>query len=181
MRFSLKQTLTSLVLISGALGYAVTTGLGVAIVFAVLALLAWFCIVRAFTQWSELGRMMRAYAVATALGATVLLVTYVFNIATDPTFARERNTRRLLTSLSNDTRFRTINVAYHDRKITMICVDGRVRTDADFEALQSKILRYDWRKMDGIYWDVHVSESDTHHDGWDSDLFEEYSQKQQGR
>ena len=92
MRFTLKQTLIAPVLFSAFLGYAITTGLGIAVGFLIFTALCWFCIARAFARWSDAGWLQRAYASATACGTTALLSIFVVGRDLPDVCARAQHT-----------------------------------------------------------------------------------------
>ena len=173
MRFGLKQLLITVLAISAFLGYAISNGLGVAIVFAIVASLAAFCVMRLLSGWANFNVFQRIYASVSALGAAGLLAIFVFSVATSPSLANDRATRNLRFSLLGDERFSSTTIEYHETKINYVTVSGSVATESDLNALRSTINQRRFLDLDALIWDVTIRESGRHLDGWDSELFDE--------
>jgi hypothetical protein len=171
MRFSVAQLLVGICAVGALIGITVRDGASVAVTFAILFALSWFCVVRARRRWAGSSVPQKAYAVATVIASCGLLSFSIYAAGTDPGLARQRNTRHLQATLLADRRFDRVHVSYEEGKGEWLSVRGWVPTEPEFQALRTLIHSYDWQKLDAIHWDVTVTETGAEYDGWDADLF----------
>jgi hypothetical protein len=171
MRFTILHWLIATTALGATIGIAVRDGIWVAVVLAFLVALSFICIVRAHRRWFASTLPQRTYAIVTVVASLGLLASCIYSIGTSPSLARHRNVRHLQLALAQDQRFTNVRVEYSERKIEVVRVDGHVSTDDDFDHLRNQLSRYDWRKLDAIYWDVFVDKSRRSYEGWDEDLF----------
>ena len=170
MRPRVVGLLVATICIAVFVGYAVSHGLGVATVFGILLALVCIWVVRARRSWSSLRLRERVYGSVLLAIFLFLLAGFVVSVEVNPSFARERNVRRLQRVLNHDARFSCIHVKHLELKYPMLRVDGMVYSDHDLPALRELIWAYDWHSMERVYWNVVVGPEGRKLHGWDRDV-----------
>lgn len=171
MRFTILQLLGAVSALGAAIGVAAREGVSVACLLAALLALCVLCIARARKRWTTSNLPQKVYAATTATTSCLLLAFVIYSIGTSASLARFRNVRALQVLLAQEPRFAAVRVEYFESKATVVQVDGTVTTENDLQDLRRRLSQYDWRNMNGIYWDVAVTESKQSYHGWDAVLF----------
>ena len=159
MRFTIKQLLIWVTLVSTFMMFAVLDGIGIAIIFAILTSFVGFTAYRLLNKWRELKTAGRIYGVTIAIAATSLLCGFLVLMATDATISRSRTARSMQRSLTNQSDFSRITITYHETKIEYVAVSGSLKTRSDFDILKKHVLKTNWRGMDAIRWDLQILDS----------------------
>src|SRR5262245_43215817 len=165
MRFTTFQLLCAVAAIGAGIGIAVRDGLSVACTLVALVYLCVFCAIRAQRRWAASNPFQKFYAATTVVASGILLRVSIYWIGTSASLARQRNLRQLQVWLEQEPRCSQVQVKYSEGKIEALWVDGTVSSEHDFQSLRKHLSRYDWRKIEGVHWDIAVAESCQSHDG----------------
>ena len=164
MRFTLKQMTMATAIASAVVSYSILDGPEIAILFAILAMLAWYCVQRIFKRWDTLNSIRRFYGLAVAIGSVAFLMFFCYMIATDAKVSRFRTARWLDREFAASLDFRSIEVTYHAGKMEFVQISGSVKTDCDFELLMQKIRDSNWRGVQTVRLNIIVEETGLVHD-----------------
>lgn len=136
-----------------------TDGLGVAIVFLIIASATVFTAKRLYTQWGTFEKKQRAYALTTFAVSLTALFLFFYFISTSPEILNNRQAKSISRKLQAQPPFETVDVKYHKTKIHYLMVTGNLRKTKDLESLRQQIQDCEWAEMDRIYWIVNIAES----------------------
>jgi hypothetical protein len=167
-QFSLRSLLIAVAIVGAFISYVANNGIAVAVFFGALSFSVWTWIVRARKRWSALSHWGRIFAAVEGSLFLALLTGFVLSVQFNPSFARQRNARRVQSNLSGDDRFVGIRVMYLENQIKFLRVEGHVNSESVFQSLRDRIERHDWNE---VYWNVTVDSSGQSYDGWGRTLF----------